>query len=170
MKDYAKLVNTTPREIREAQKTQPQEQPNLVRSAKELQPKENQGNKNIFGILLVVFILIAVGYGVVRQYFTTHHLNFSNGKISNEITQIKKSASSQNSVPQFDFYTVLPKGNVPTAPDNTQSAPAAQTTSTPAATTPATPTTTPASPPAAAPPSPPPAPTAPVTTINVSST
>ena len=118
MKDYAKIVNTTPRETRSAQKAQPQEKPNLVRSAKELQPKESGSSKNTFGILLVLFILAVVGYGVVRQYFATHHIDLSSGTVTKEVTPTKKSVSTtpaQNSVPQFDFYTVLPKGTQPAA-------------------------------------------------------
>lgn len=171
MKDYAKLVNT-PREQNHTQKAQPQEQPNLVRSAKELQSKEGQGNKNIFGILLVVFIVLAVGYGVVRQYLATHHIDLSTGRITKEISQIKKTATGQqSSVPQFDFYTVLPNGNTPTANNNTNQSTSTNT-STPDNNTsnsaaPA-PTTAPAQQPSTA--TPPPAPpAAPVTTINVSS-
>jgi cell division protein FtsN len=171
MKDYAKLVNN-PREMRSSEKVQPQEQPNLVRSAKERQPKENQGNKNVFAILLVLFILAVVGYGILRQYFATHHIDFSTGKITTEISKIKKSAAAATqSVPQFDFYTVLPKGSTLTstsAPSTTNNAPS--TSSAPASATPpaSAPTPAPVSAPVAQP-APAPVPTAPVTTINVSS-
>lgn len=169
MKDYAKLVNT-PREMRSVGKVAPQEQPNLVRSAKERQPKE-QGSKNTFAILLVLFIIIAVGYGVVHQYFATHHIDLSTGKITKEISQIKKNATSaaQNSVPQFDFYTVLPKGSTPSSSNNaaanTNSAASTATSNAPPA--PSAPPTPSATPPAQPAPTPT-APTAPVTTINIS--
>ncbi len=174
MKDYAKIVNTTPRETRGAQRAQPQEKPNLVRSAKELQPKEIGSSKNTFGILLVIFILAIVGYGVVRQYFATHHIDFSSGTVTKEVAQVKKSVSStpaQNTVPQFDFYTVLPKGAQPSAPAPTNNtAPAATSNTTPTAPATSTPE---ASAPQAAPPATatttPATPTAPVSTINVGS-
>jgi cell division protein FtsN len=180
MKDYAKILNT-PKEARAVQKEQSQEKPNLVRSAKELQPKESGSSKNTFGILLVIFILAIVGYGVVRQYFATHHIDLSSGTVTKQVAQVKKSVSStagQNSVPQFDFYTVLPKGTQPSAPTvaNAASSTASAAISNPASTTAAPPAPSGAPDVSSAPAAPAPSSAvqpstaaAPVSTINVNS-
>lgn len=172
MKDYAKLASSA-REKRtsEREPVKAQAKPNLVKTAKELQPKEEEGSKNMFARVLILGILIIVGYGVAHQYLATHHIDLSTGKITTALKQAKNAAMSNNAnaqsnTPQFDFYTVLPKGNAPAnapassssssdATTNTSSQPAAQPA--PAPTAPA---------PAAAPSAPLNA--APVTTIPVS--
>jgi cell division septation protein DedD len=167
MKDYAKFAGTA-REERVVERTAPQPKANLIHSAKELQTKEGQENKNIFSIFLILFILAAVGYGIIHQYFSNHHFAGTHARTSSGMQARNNNATgAQDNVPQFDFYTVLPKGA--TANDQataaTPNAAANNNTSTSSAATSAA---------QAAPsaqvsvPVPPPKPQAPVTTINVS--
>lgn len=138
MKDYAKIANT-PREQRASERAKAPTKPNLIKTAKELQPKEEAGKKNFFAIFLVLLIAVIVGYGVIHQYITTHNINLSTGKITTALKQAKSamtnsnSSNNQGNTPQFDFYTVLPKGNAP-ATTTQASSPSNATSTTPAAT------------------------------------
>jgi len=108
MKDYAKLVQNP------GQATVPQSQTkskeSLVRSAKEMQPKEQRRAGNLLGMLLLIFIVLVVAYGIIRQYLQHHHLLGLNTAVKD--SQSKAASNADSAGPQFDFYTVLPKGNI----------------------------------------------------------
>ena len=141
MKDYAKLVKTSPERTPSAA-PKPKVN-NLVRSAKELQAETPKKYGNTIGLLLVLFIVLVVAYGVLRQYLSHHHLLGMNSQ-DKGAAQKPANKADANTTPQFDFYTVLPKGNVadsnataqasmPTSSDNSDVSNLAQAVTSPSA-------------------------------------
>ena len=73
-------------------------------------PQRNHKRILLTIVVLLIAILLPLSMFYMRYHKTAHHKAQKNAAVKKPSSQLKK---SNNTAPQFDFYTLLPKMDVP---------------------------------------------------------